>query len=329
MSASPIVRVSPSRHNPTGGFGRGFASFDERCIWRDASCVNQRAFEFLRSPRAAKPFFLYLHYIDPHGPYSPPSTFERRFSTPVEEPDWLRRGEPNAIATEIYENHKTPAEIDPSALRHLVDLYDDEIRYFDGQLGILLSELDRRGLRDTTVVAIAADHGEQFLEHGGMKHCRSAFDVEVRTPLALRVPGRAPQIVARPAGNIDLAPTLLALLGIDRGGLGLEGVDLLAASPEGAAGKPVFSAQGIYRAATGGRFKLLYDIERVDFALYDLELDPAEAHDVKADHPEEFRALRRDLFAWLQAVEGSTSPRQSIDAARAAEQQLKALGYLE
>jgi hypothetical protein len=50
---------------------------------------------------------------------------------------------------------------------------------------------------------------------------------------------------------------------------------------------------------------------------------------VKADHPEEFRALRRGLFAWLQRVEGSTTPRQSIDAARAAEQQLKSLGYLE
>jgi len=328
ISASPIVRVSPSKHNPSGGFGRGFGSFDESCVWRHAACVNQKAFEFLRSARAARPFFLYLHYMDPHGPYSPPKTFERRFSTPVEEPEWLRRGDSNFLASEIYEHHKTPAEIDPAAVRHLVDLYDDEIRYFDGQLGQLLAEIDGRGLGDTTVVAIAADHGEQFLEHGGVKHCRSAFDVEVRTPLALRVPGRPPQVVEQPAGNVDLAPTLLALLGVDARGLGFEGRDLLAPAG-GAPEAPVFSGQGVYRAATGRRFKLLYDIERVDFALYDLEADPAETRDVKAEHPEEFRELRRGLFAWLLAVEGSTTPRQSIDAARAAEQQLKSLGYLE
>jgi arylsulfatase A-like enzyme len=326
ISASPIVRVSRSRHNPGGGFGRGFASFDESCIWRDASCVNQVAFAYLRDRRQEQPFFLYLHYLDPHGPYSPPPSYARRFASPVDGPEWLRKGDPNVWSHALYEEGAAPASFDRAQLGHLVDLYDDEIRFFDSQFGALLHELDLRGLRQNTVVAFVADHGEQFLEHDGLKHCRSVYDVEVHTPLALRVPGRPAAWIERPVENLDLAPTLLALLGVPVLAASFEGRDLFAAD---AGARPAFSAQGTLRAATGPRFKLVYDVEHQTFALFDLQADPGETRDVKAEHPDDLRALRRDLFAWLQAVEGSTTSKKSVDAARAAQEQLKSLGYLE
>jgi arylsulfatase len=83
ISASPIVRVTPSRFNKAGGFGRGFDQFDEDCLWKDASCINRKAEGIVRTHASnpeSRPFFLYLHYMDPHGPYQPPERFSSRFA---------------------------------------------------------------------------------------------------------------------------------------------------------------------------------------------------------------------------------------------------------
>ncbi|HZI63486.1 MAG TPA: sulfatase-like hydrolase/transferase, partial [Thermoanaerobaculia bacterium] len=96
VSASPIVRRTPTRFNPGGGFGRGFERFDESCLWRDASCVTARARAELGQLRP--PFFLYLHYMDPHGPYQPPAGAPRRFAGKCAGPDFICRGDPNPIA---------------------------------------------------------------------------------------------------------------------------------------------------------------------------------------------------------------------------------------
>jgi hypothetical protein len=75
VSASPIVRKTPSKFNRHGGFDRGVDVFDEICQWRSAACVNRQAIEHLAS--ASEPLFLYLHYMEPHGPYNPPMGFKR------------------------------------------------------------------------------------------------------------------------------------------------------------------------------------------------------------------------------------------------------------
>ena len=80
FSASPIVRKHPTQFNSVGGFDRGFQLFDDDCEWTDARCVNDRAMEALARHHTGEPVFLYLHYIDPHGPYGPPGKNSRRFS---------------------------------------------------------------------------------------------------------------------------------------------------------------------------------------------------------------------------------------------------------
>ena len=90
VSASPIVRKSPSEANRFGEFDRGFALFSEKCFAEDASCVNEETLRLLAT--ITQPFFLYLHYMDPHGPYRPPPHFDRPFSKEIHQPDVLRDG---------------------------------------------------------------------------------------------------------------------------------------------------------------------------------------------------------------------------------------------
>ncbi len=214
VSASPIVRASPGRFNPGGGYGRGFDSFQEDCVWQGADCVTGQALPHLgRDPR---PLFLYLHYLDPHGPYAPPAGYRPRFARGRPDKDFVRRGDPNPIARWLYQGGADP-RVTAADLAYLVDLYDDKIAFFDAQLGRLVAALRAGGLLDDTLLVLAADHGEEFLEHGDVKHCRNLFDTTIRTPLLLRVPGARPRAVAEPVENLDIVPTLLDLLGTAAG----------------------------------------------------------------------------------------------------------------
>jgi arylsulfatase A-like enzyme len=326
VSASPIVRVSPTRFNPGGGFGRGFDHFDEQCLWRDAGCVTARARKLLR--QLEPPFFLYLHYMDPHGPYQPPAGTERHFAQQCSGPDFICRGDPNPIARMLYSGG-TEVEAGPAAIASLVDLYDEEIRHWDASFGELLAALEEQGLTETTAVAVASDHGEEFLEHGHVKHCRTLFDTEARVPLALRAPwlsgGRR---AAAPVQNLDLAPTLLEALAMASGQRGFEGRSLVPLMRGGAARpRHVFAAQGPLRSVTDGRLKLIHDLRAGRFWLYDREADRGETRDLLAAAPPGLRLLRRELSSWLSGVEGE--PSRTLDAADEMEKRLRSLGYLQ
>ncbi len=122
FSASPIVRKNPTHFNHTGGFERGFDLFDDDCLWKDARCVNERALAALARHKTGEPVFLFLHYIDPHGPYQAPGKVQgrRRFARPGSgrgfEPQ-VRSGEPHAAAARI--DRGEPAGVDAAGHRPL------------------------------------------------------------------------------------------------------------------------------------------------------------------------------------------------------------------
>ncbi len=111
------------------------------------------------------------------------------------------------------------------------ELYDATVAQADRDVGRILAELDALGLTEKTIVVVTSDHGEEFLEHGDLSHARTLFDEILRVPLLIRVPGAAPRAVAEPVELIDLAPTLLARMGlpVDRR---MRGADLLASDWE-------------------------------------------------------------------------------------------------
>ncbi|HYG64381.1 MAG TPA: sulfatase [Thermoanaerobaculia bacterium] len=334
VSASPIVRKSPTRFNPQGGFARGFETFSEDCLWKPAECVNRvtmEQLEQLEKEEDGRPFFLYLHYMDPHGPYAPPPGHVRRFATGSPDKAFIREGNPNPIGDMLYKGAPDPGAT-PADLQHLVGLYDDEIAYFDAQLALLLQRLRETGRMEDTLVVLTSDHGEEFLEHGHIKHCRTLFDTSIRIPLILHVPGAAPRTVTRPAENVDVVPTLLDLLGIGTEGLRLEGRSLrplLGDEESDESPDHQFSAQGPLRSVADGGFKLVEDLAGGSVALYDLRADPGETKDVLRDRRRDFHRLRQALTAWLAATEGQHAAGESVHQAEEAERKLRALGYIE
>lgn len=336
VSSSAVVRNTPSQHNPSAGFGRGFDKFQEECVWKAAGCVNRQVFPHLRRQEGEAPLFLYIHYLDPHGPYTPPSGHPRRFATGQPEKAFIRNGNPNPIGDMLYKGAPDPGAT-PADLRHLIDLYDEEIAYFDGELARLLGVLEEGGWLEDSIVVFASDHGEEFLEHGHIKHCRTVYDASIKTPLFFHIPGIEGRAVEHPVQNLDIVPTMLDYLGVPTADLTLEGKSLRpliekgeAKSSEKTPGDPhQFSISGPYRAVADGRYKLIQDLAGDAFWLFDLQRDPGETKDVLAAERRTFHRLREGLGAWLARTEGQGRADESLRKAREAEEKLRSLGYLE
>ncbi len=154
-----------------------------------------------------RPFFIFLHMWDVHYDYNPPSPYDRMF-----DPDYT-----GSITSENFEgNRAINPKMDPRDLEHIVALYDGEIRYTDEYLGRLFDFLRERGLFDETLVTVTADHGDEFFEHGKKGHRRTLYDEVLLVPLIMRLPGRIPagKVVTEQVRLLDVAPTLLALAGV-------------------------------------------------------------------------------------------------------------------
>ena len=326
VSASPIVRATPSEENPSAGFGAGFDRFDEFCLWREAGCVTARARQLVRE--LDEPFLLYLHYMDPHDPYRLPDGVAARFAgagPPEPEREFVRLGDPRPVAEHLYAGGPDPG-LTAADVAHWIDLYDDEIRYWDREFAPLAAELARRF--PETAFVVLSDHGEEFLEHGHVKHCRTLYDTELRVPIVLFAPGLAAGRVGAPAMNLDLVPTLLDLLGLPAVPGELEGTSLLelAGEPRAARGatRLQLATNGRLWAAVDGSYKLIQESAKRREELYDLGADPGELTELGAREPEPWGRLRRELAAWRRG-EG----RAAVEGALEAERKLRSVGYLQ
>jgi len=328
VSASPIVRATPSDFNPIGGFDRGFDIFVEDPLWGSGGRVNRGVIHQLEA--IEEPFFLYAHYMDPHGPYRPPERYEKHFAGEYEGHGFIGRGNPVPIGKMLYANGPH-VDITTRDIQHLVDLYDDEIRYFDGVFRRLIRYLDERDLLDRTLIVLTADHGEEFLEHGHIKHCRGVWDTVTRVPLIFRFPGvEGGRRIDGAVQILDIVPTILDYLTIETKDLQLEGTTLLPLL-EGRepSRRYAFSDQREYRSADDGRFHLILDGEDSTVTLFDLRSDPLEQHDLfSLDHPEVTR-LSDALNRWLTDTGQLMRFDEELAAARIKEEELRALGYLE
>jgi len=330
VSASPIVRSTPSKENPNGGFDAGFDVFDESCLWGDAACVNTRALELLED--AGEPFFLYLHYMDPHGPYAPPAAHQKQFARPYEGHDFIAAGDIGPIGEMLYDDGPE-LDISDRDLQHLVDLYDDEILYFDGQFERLVASLRKDDLLDRSLLVLTSDHGEEFLEHGHVGHCRGVWNNLTHVPLLMRVPGiDGGGRTDAPVQLVDIVPTLLDEFSIDTAAIPFDGTSLgiliRGVDPAMARGY-AFSDQSKYRAADDGRWHFILDGVDSTVTLYDVRADPLEQRDLfTRNHPEGER-LGAVLNGWLKETGQWVRFDEALAASKAKEEELRALGYLQ
>lgn len=177
----------------------------------DARRVTDQAIALIDRLPAGKPFFVWLHYMDPHGPYAPPDRYRELFvgahpSEPVpldDLPSYQLQPDPiTGVTSTDLGFYKTQ--------------YDREIRYVDDEIARLLAALDSRRLTEQTLVVVTADHGESLGEHGLYFTHGALYEPTVRVPLMLHLPGH-PAMRGRSSTiveNVDIAPTILDAVGL-------------------------------------------------------------------------------------------------------------------
>jgi hypothetical protein len=189
----------------------------------DASEMTGRVLPWLQAHRDG-PFFLYVHYIDPHDPYENPEIVNNRspFEPPYSGPITGRH------VHGVYTG-RVPLEDPEGDTEHLKALYDSEIHYVDGFIGRLIDSIPPEILKNTLVV-LTADHGEEFRDHGGWKHGFTLYEDQIHVPLLVRWDGRIPA-GSRLRGTVrlvDLVPTLVQAAG-GKAASSWQGTDLLPA----------------------------------------------------------------------------------------------------
>jgi arylsulfatase A-like enzyme len=279
----------------------------------------RRRLEGLAETATDHPFFLWVHYIDPHAPYKKHRSFLRE------------------LGIETTKG-KLPAS----------DRYDTEIAYTDRSVARLLSKLEELGLADETLIAFTSDHGESLGEHSYWGHGRHLYEPTLHIPMALVWPGRIePRIVEASALNLDLAPTIAGLLGLDypEAFRGYDWTEVLAggdppayrATHHQAHKGAVLSRHDSDVARRAGLLEVgvvldgrkeILRVKRGRASRFDLAADPAELENL-AD-PES--TLSEGLRAWLEVVDSALGQSDEVPPPPLDDEsieQLRALGYID
>jgi len=167
------------------------------------------AYNWLREHRDEK-FFLWTHFMNPHSPWDAPQEF-RKFGDPSYA--GTLTGDQDDMARAMLSGD----EISEPDLAHLIALYDAEVNLTDAMIGIIVETLQELDLYDNTLIVLTADHGEELYQHYQfLHHQASVYEGTLRVPLVYRLPGKVPsgKVVSDLSGLIDVAPTILDLLGI-------------------------------------------------------------------------------------------------------------------
>jgi choline-sulfatase len=317
------------------GFKQGFESYHNYVREgrrSSAQTVAADVLDWLDARPRERPFFLYVHTIDPHVPYMPPKNFLKLYDAePYAGPiGFLGHSD---LLEHIKVGHLALEQRDKE---RLVALYDGEISYHDVHFAAIMAGLEKRGLADDTLVVLTADHGEEFWDHGSVGHGHSVFDELLHVPLLVRLPGVTQRgaTVAADVGLVDVAPTILDALG-QVPPEGMAGRSFLPELLGDAADAPRASVSGFmggWRTISRGSFKLVQS--GVDhYWLYNTALDPGETQNIAATHPLIVRYLRGSLGLALGRQAAQPSSRAVFTAEKTAidpdtEQQLRALGYV-
>jgi choline-sulfatase len=320
--------VSNALAGPTYGHGKGY-DFVHAERYKEgpgepptfrADEVVDAALPWLeeRLAEPERPFFLYLHTCDPHEPYLPIEPFRARFAGDVEALDdaW--------VLSQSYVQER----LERSKLEALRALYRGEVAAADAALARLLARLP-----EGTLVAVTSDHGEEFLEHDALLHGHTLFQELLHVPWTLVGPGVPVARELAPVSQVDLAPTLLELAGVQFDPREFSGRSLapLLRGADAAAGERALHAvledgQRRTLAVRRGRWKLIHGVSRGTTRLFDLERDPHERTDLSADHPE----LVRELLALVLERTDAIVPievDEDPELAAQREAELRAIGY--
>lgn len=285
------------------GLAQGFESYDDQIprdpraterleAERPASAVADRALAWLARPPSGveegAPWFVWVHFYDPHAPYTPPAAFASRARTP----------------------------------------YDGEVMFADAQLARIVEALRANGALSRTLVVVCGDHGEGLGDHGERTHGMLVYDATLRVPLVIAAPGGGAREVDEAVSLVEIAPTILRAAGVSPPAemkgrdllsvrSGTPGSDLYSETDY-----PRVAGWSMLEALTDGRWKTIVAGSAAE--LYNLAADPREEHDLAAAQTTTAAAMRGRADA-IHASGGAPAGRAISADAR---ERLRALGYV-
>jgi arylsulfatase A-like enzyme len=236
------------------------------------------AIDFIRQ-KSAQPFFLYLSWVAPHSPFTPPARFA------IYDP------------SQIHLRPNVPESSEAEARKNAAGYYG-LCTAVDENLGRLLVELDRSGLTEDTIVVFTSDHG-YMLESHGLDSIDLFYEESARIPLLIRYPRRFKAGTENDSlvSNVDYAPTLLALCGLERLD-GMQGANFTERRAESIYAEGMLGDPGEWRTVVRGMDKLVVDSHLKVTHLYNLGQDPYEMKNLAEDSSE--RRKRDELLALLR-----------------------------
>ena len=273
---------------------------------------------------SGQPGLLWVHYFDPHGPYTPPYKFEARFQM-----DDATRAH---LAERKFEERSQRPTGQWNDLEKGIDRYDAEIAFTDAQIRRLLAAAEKSEWLDGAVIVVMSDHGEGLNQHNVAGH-GLVWEEQLHVPMLLRIPGVDPRRIAAPASLVDFAPTLLHVLdlpgkeeflqqvtGINRFRSDLPHDEMRILGQT----SPRQSQSGeIGYSLRTGRWKLHIDDER-DTTLFDISKDPFELADVAAEHPRVVDKLTGELEDLLRVQRREV---RTLEVSDQVKSDLRSLGY--
>ena len=288
--------------------------------------------------RPSDRFFLWVHYQDPHGPYTPPAEDLAAMERPLRDEAPLpvgsdQRGLAALPRYQVLGNARQPD--------HYRIRYDAEIRYFDRELGRFLDGLASRGLMEGALVLFSADHGESLGEHDyWFSHGQNVHRELVQVPLLVRYPAGALRPPSEPVdgysrvrgtvGHLDLFPTVLAAFGLPAPPN--HGQSLLTDDPvQGRTVAHTLRAPGMAArrfAVTDDRYRLIGGGGQ-GLRLYDRVEDPGELVDLAADDPERVERMRAAFEAMSERLPDLQATGVALEMDPETQAQLEALGYVD
>jgi arylsulfatase len=327
------------------GYARGFETYRE--TWEEkaldtetarAHAITEDGIAYLRAARPDQPFFLWLHYVNPHAPYTPPPPFDRKFL------DEAASGPRLAPVSGFHGGVKKEWAVPGKTLGYYVSQYDGEIASVDDEVGRVLDALGSTPVAAKTAVVLTSDHGESLGEHDYyFDHGEDLFDPCLAIPLIVTVPGATGgRRTSEFASTLDLVPTILDAVKVsyppDLAGTSVLGAVTGAIGP----GRERLFAQNDRNlsATFDARYKLVdtpLDDGSTRSALYDRVSDPGETRNVTASGGEALRIARRELDLFLDRAQREWARTRVLVQGKEGEkpatmeacEKLRALGYVD
>lgn len=270
------------------------------------------AFENLNSP-----WFIWVHYMDTHGPFQPKKGFS-----------YLNKFKAEKV---WHKAVNKPGEMTKGEIEYLINAYEEEIGYTDKHIEKLTKSIG--GQEENTLTVITADHGEQFGEHGEFSHGNEPYEELIRVPLLMNMPEyKDNKLFSEPVALLDIFPTILDILQADKTNYNLDGLSLLpliqGKENETARDYIITSPNPEYVSLRSQKWKYLALSSNRE--LYNLESDPSEKNnlvDIKSDIAEKYEKRLQD---YLEDVESSAIGKDETltHGNKEKRERLEDLGYL-